>query len=86
MANSKLKRLYYRQGGRCFYCDQSLRLTDASLDHVIPKAHGGTDDMENLVCCCKAINQLFADVSAKSKLQTLIQWKGALPCPMAQSA
>jgi hypothetical protein len=43
-----------RDGERCFYCgEQSARY---ELDHVVPKARGGSDDIENRVLACPACN------------------------------
>jgi 5-methylcytosine-specific restriction endonuclease McrA len=44
-----------RAGNRCEYCQ--LHQDDSPLavlhvEHVIPKVHGGTDDLENLALAC----------------------------------
>lgn len=39
----------------CAYCRSPLGRS-ATLDHVIPKAHGGTTTRNNLVACCWACN------------------------------
>lgn len=41
-----------RDRRRCHYCGQ---LAD-SVDHVLPKIDGGTDDPTNLVACCTPCN------------------------------
>lgn len=73
--------LYYQQGGKCFYCGQKLHLTEATLDHVIPQSMGGNNSEDNLVLCCKAINNLFANAAPKYKLSILIAWQSQLVCP-----
>ena len=44
---------------RCGYC--GVRDTDAgaklTIDHFQPRAHGGTDDLDNLVYCCHPCNE-----------------------------
>lgn len=41
----------------CVYCgDTSLTLRTASIDHLIPKAKGGTNDDSNLALSCKKCN------------------------------
>ena len=64
----KLSALLFNQGGRCFYCDEILDIHDASIDHVIPQSKGGSDDMDNLVVCCKYANRAFGDCSPKQKI------------------
>ena len=57
-----------RDGKRCFYCrrvTQRLRRSrggklpsdTATLDHVIPKSEGGSNDTENLVLACTECNR-----------------------------
>ena len=48
-------RVRERAGRRCEYCQ--LEQSDSPLaalhiEHIIPKAHGGTDDPENLALAC----------------------------------
>lgn len=40
----------------CQYCKKKYKVTELSLDHVIPRAKGGTTCWENIVCCCKGCN------------------------------
>lgn len=80
MANHKLRRILFTQGGKCFYCRKPLPEEDATLDHIVPKSQGGTESIDNLGACCKDINQLFANAPVKSKIETIILWEGRLPC------
>jgi hypothetical protein len=41
-----------RDGYRCRYCGQPA----TTVDHIIPKARGGSDDPSNLVACCRSCN------------------------------
>lgn len=45
-------RVFAAKGSRCHYCDSPAW----HVDHVIPRAHGGTDDMDNLVPSCGPCN------------------------------
>ena len=76
-----LRRLLYLQGGRCFYCGGQLPLEVASIDHVIPQSMGGDNSLEDVVACCKTLNQLFAALSPKRKIEIMRNWNGQLPCP-----
>lgn len=53
------KAIFTRDGHRCVYCGAThLPLT---IDHVIPRVRGGTNDWENLVCCCTKCNNFKGD-------------------------
>lgn len=47
-----------RAGGRCEYCRHGERLIGLAheIDHVVPRARGGTNDLENLCLACSACN------------------------------
>ncbi|MCR9093441.1 MAG: HNH endonuclease [bacterium] len=55
------ERLWKRQKQRCAYCRRSIPLTAATLDHVIPRAAGGSGRIGNLVVACGPCNQRKAD-------------------------
>jgi hypothetical protein len=55
------QRLAMRDGLKCFYCDHPFTDTmegwnNTSIDHVIPHADKGSDDISNLVLCCTNCN------------------------------
>lgn len=53
------KNILRRDGYKCVYCGRGdLPLT---VDHVLPKARGGTDSWENLVCACTVCNNRKGD-------------------------
>ena len=39
---------------KCAYCGSRESLT---LDHVVPRFHGGTDETKNLICACAECNR-----------------------------
>lgn len=47
----KMVKLYRRQGGICTWCDKPIDpfkdLPFATIDHVIPKSHGGPGTYQN---------------------------------------
>lgn len=62
-------------GAKCIYCGSVENL---SIDHIFPRAQGGSDDSDNLVCSCKNCN------SSKGKMD-LMGWhtqKGEFPSLM----
>ena len=46
-----------RDGYTCAYCQRDAN----SVDHVVPRSHGGTDDLDNLVACCSSCNSSKGD-------------------------
>jgi 5-methylcytosine-specific restriction endonuclease McrA len=53
-----------RAGGRCEYTFQDRRCSSRyqlEMDHIIPKAKGGSDETENLRCLCRNHNQMMAE-------------------------
>jgi hypothetical protein len=48
-----------RANYRCEYCRSPERIctTRFTLEHVIPKSLGGTDDIENLALACRHCNE-----------------------------
>lgn len=43
-------------GHRCIYCGATSRDAKLQVDHVIPVAHGGTNEIGNLVVACQTCN------------------------------
>ena len=51
--SSRRSKLIQRDGKGCHYCGSSKANT---VDHKIPKAQGGSDDLDNLVLACEPCN------------------------------
>ena len=49
---------YHKFGGHCAYCGVMLKLKGFHVDHVIPYAAGGPDDIMNFFPACKYCNTL----------------------------
>jgi hypothetical protein len=64
------------QGGLCFCCKQPLPRAEASVEHLLAGANGGSSKDENCVACCKSINSLLGSMSLKEKLQVVLNQKG----------
>jgi 5-methylcytosine-specific restriction endonuclease McrA len=48
--------LYYRDHGICVYCEKHITIKEFSVDHVFPRARGGTHSWDNVVCACISCN------------------------------
>lgn len=91
MAVSKRLRfeIFRRDGFKCRYCGLVAGETELTIDHVVPRTLGGSDDPSNLVTACKDCNAgktssnpdapLVADVD-----QRAVEWAHAMDQAMAQ--
>jgi 5-methylcytosine-specific restriction endonuclease McrA len=50
------RNIYARDQNRCQYCGAKFSSSELSLDHVIPRSHGGPTTWENIVCACLRCN------------------------------
>ena len=50
----QIQEQYQRQKSRCYYC--KVRLGNYHVDHVIPLARGGSNDISNIVLACPLCN------------------------------
>lgn len=50
------RNLFARDRNQCQYCGRSFPTCDLSIDHVLPRSHGGGDSWDNLVCACIRCN------------------------------
>lgn len=45
-----------RDNFKCQYCDKALTVNNATIDHVLPRSHGGQTTFENTVISCHYCN------------------------------
>ncbi len=50
-------RILEKTGGVCAVCGRPLEYEKVTIEHYIPKYHGGTDDERNLLPLCKNCNK-----------------------------
>lgn len=50
----------------CFYCGRKSPEAELQIDHIIPRARGGTDAEENLVVACRECNIGKSDILLNS--------------------
>ena len=51
--------IFARDNYTCQYCGGTTK--DLTIDHVVPKRHGGQATWDNLVCCCRKCNMRKSD-------------------------
>lgn len=71
----------FAQGGLCFFCKQRLPKSEASVEHLVASSNGGSNNDENRVACCKAVNALLGSMSLKEKIQVVLNQQGQFKCP-----
>ncbi len=49
--------IFRRDGGKCQYCGKLFPKNELTIDHVTPRALGGTSRWDNVVCSCGACNR-----------------------------
>jgi hypothetical protein len=86
MPMKPLDRLMFAQGGLCFFCEEPLLQSEASVEHLVASANGGGNGGDNCVGCCKALNALFGSMSLKEKFLLVLNQKGQFRCPNAAGA
>ena len=86
MPTKPIDRLLFVQGGACFFCKGHLAKAEASVEHLVAQTHGGSDNDENCVVCCKTLNSLFGRISLKEKIQIVLNQKGDFRCPRSAQA
>lgn len=52
-ARRKKPQIIERDGARCYYCGATESLC---VDHIVPRARGGTNDLDNLQLLCRSCN------------------------------
>ncbi len=81
MPTNPLDRLMFAQGGLCFFCNLALSKAEASVEHLVGSARGGSNGDDNCVACCKAVNALLGSMSLKEKIKVVLNQKGQFKCP-----
>lgn len=64
--------VYARTEGRCALCGKFVRFDQFTVDHIVPLAKGGTNDIENLQCTCKHCNAMKQDLSKEEFLDKML--------------
>ena len=63
--------VYRRDGFVCQYCGIERSANDLTIDHIVPLARGGLDEMFNYVTCCRRCNQRKADMPLELFAQSI---------------
>lgn len=69
---AQLAYLSRRDGWSCFYCDQPLNATSATIEHIVCTAHGGPTHADNLCLSCSSCNAAVGSLPAVQKVKLAI--------------
>ncbi len=62
IAESVRQQVITRAHGLCEYCQSAqLIIVSIEIDHIIPEAKGGSDELENLCLACRGCNSFKQD-------------------------
>ena len=80
--------VFARDGEQCTYVDDEGRRCSArdmiEIDHVVPRAHGGSNDPSNLRLACRAHNLLYAEEKlGKELVRGHVEARAKSPPPVA---
>jgi 5-methylcytosine-specific restriction endonuclease McrA len=67
------KNVWLRDEGKCQYCFKNVTFSTFTIDHVIPKTHGGQTCWNNVVTSCYSCNQKKGNKSLKDSGFQLIK-------------
>lgn len=79
--HNNLEYVYNRDKGKCYICGRKClpigngNTEDLSptIDHVIPKSKGGTNELDNKKLCCSTCNSLKGNFTYSKELQSVIK-------------
>ncbi len=77
----QLDRLLFVQGHRCFFCSHVIPEGEASVEHLVASANGGSNNDDNCVACCTTVNTAMGSLSIKEKIQIVLNQRGTFLCP-----
>ena len=67
------KEVYRKSEGHCMLCGKFVDYEDFTVDHIIPLAKGGTNDISNLQCTCKRCNTIKQDIMPDELIDVLTE-------------
>jgi 5-methylcytosine-specific restriction endonuclease McrA len=74
------RNIIIRDNHTCQYCLKVFSTNALTLDHIIPKAKGGTSKWDNLVAACKKCNTKKADKTPQEAGLVLAKKPGPMTC------
>ena len=73
-----VRKLLERDGRLCWLCDRPMIAGKETIEHLLARAAGGTNDLANLVLCHRGCNAHLKDRPVERKLRMRVKWHRAL--------
>lgn len=67
------RNILIRDAHVCQYCGREFSSGELTMDHIIPKAHGGGNEWTNVVACCRACNMRKGDRTPREASMRLMR-------------
>ncbi|MEA2323832.1 MAG: endonuclease [Solirubrobacteraceae bacterium] len=61
---ARVTEIWERDGERCLWCGAASWARDRTVEHLLPRSRGGSDDQANLLPACRACNRARRSQSA----------------------
>ena len=62
-----------RDGWNCMYCGATLTLETATIEHIVPLAGNGLDDLRNMTLACAECNHAAGHLGARQKVELVLK-------------
>lgn len=66
-------KIYSKNKGRCAICGRFVPYDSFTVDHIVPLAKGGTNELSNLQCACKVCNRIKQDILPEELMDKLTE-------------
>ncbi len=67
-SQSKRLEIYLKTQGHCYLCGDPVGFSEFEVEHVIPLACGGSNDISNLYCSCHTCNLMKNTLPARDMI------------------
>lgn len=70
---SERSAVYTKTEGHCAICGKFVPYTEFTVDHIVPLAKGGSNDLSNLQCACGVCNRIKQDILPDELMEKLVE-------------
>ena len=70
---SERSAVYTKTEGHCAICGKFVPYTEFTVDHIVPLAKGGSNDISNLQCACGVCNRIKQDILPDELMEKLVE-------------